>query len=209
MSVRNLRSTLVAAAVAAVAVPAAAVTTTVNYVGQTAIPANNDFQTGLAARGLFELTDNATITLSGPAFISVFLLGSESGFANSFTLGSTTVFESDGDSFAAPQFLFSGFVNGGLLDLYFRANGTGPEIRPGNPGFGVFLPAGQTSPYVSNTLILGFDDIADGDNDHDDFIVKINIAAVPEPASWVLMIAGFGMIGIAARRRSSLPRVTA
>jgi len=25
--------------------------------------------------------------------------------------------------------------------------------------------------------------------------------AVPEPASWMLMIAGFGLVGVAARRR--------
>ncbi|MBV8971435.1 MAG: PEPxxWA-CTERM sorting domain-containing protein, partial [Sphingomonadaceae bacterium] len=29
-------------------------------------------------------------------------------------------------------------------------------------------------------------------------------ATVPEPASWVLMIAGFGLIGVAARRRAAL-----
>ena len=30
------------------------------------------------------------------------------------------------------------------------------------------------------------------------------IAAVPEPASWALMIAGFGLVGAAARRRRGL-----
>ncbi len=33
--------------------------------------------------------------------------------------------------------------------------------------------------------------------------------AVPEPAAWALMIAGFGMIGVASRRRRSMPAVTA
>jgi hypothetical protein len=27
------------------------------------------------------------------------------------------------------------------------------------------------------------------------------LAAIPEPASWALMIAGFGTVGLAARRR--------
>lgn len=30
------------------------------------------------------------------------------------------------------------------------------------------------------------------------------VAAVPEPATWAMMIAGFGMIGFAARRRQSI-----
>lgn len=33
--------------------------------------------------------------------------------------------------------------------------------------------------------------------------VRLDIGVVPEPASWALMIAGFGMVGFAARRRRS------
>ncbi|QYE35492.1 MULTISPECIES: FxDxF family PEP-CTERM protein [Sphingosinicellaceae] len=33
--------------------------------------------------------------------------------------------------------------------------------------------------------------------------ITFAMAAVPEPASWVMMIAGFGMVGFAARRRNS------
>lgn len=35
------------------------------------------------------------------------------------------------------------------------------------------------------------------------------VIAVPEPASWLLMIAGFGMVGVAARRRSRQTSVAA
>lgn len=35
------------------------------------------------------------------------------------------------------------------------------------------------------------------------------VAAVPEPATWAMMIAGFGMIGFAARRRPSDKRTVA
>ena len=34
------------------------------------------------------------------------------------------------------------------------------------------------------------------------------ISGVPEPTSWVLMIAGFGMVGYGARRQRTIPRVT-
>lgn len=34
--------------------------------------------------------------------------------------------------------------------------------------------------------------------------LSISVSAVPEPATWVMMLAGFGMIGSAARRRSKV-----
>ncbi|TRW14247.1 PEPxxWA-CTERM sorting domain-containing protein [Glacieibacterium frigidum] len=33
---------------------------------------------------------------------------------------------------------------------------------------------------------------------------NISVTAVPEPATWGLMIAGFGMVGFTARRRAAL-----
>ncbi len=41
-----------------------------------------------------------------------------------------------------------------------------------------------------------------GDN-ADIFLDSVSVASVPEPAVWGLMIAGFGMVGFAARRRQS------
>ena len=32
------------------------------------------------------------------------------------------------------------------------------------------------------------------------------ILAVPEPATWAMLITGFGLVGVALRRRESLPR---
>ncbi len=36
-----------------------------------------------------------------------------------------------------------------------------------------------------------------------DTVVTLGSGAVPEPASWAMMIAGFGLVGAAARRRQS------
>lgn len=35
-------------------------------------------------------------------------------------------------------------------------------------------------------------------------VFSYSTAAVPEPATWVMLLAGFGLIGVAARRRSSV-----
>lgn len=37
----------------------------------------------------------------------------------------------------------------------------------------------------------------------------LSFAAVPEPASWALMITGFGVLGVAMRRRRSISRAVA
>jgi hypothetical protein len=33
---------------------------------------------------------------------------------------------------------------------------------------------------------------------------QIDVGAVPEPATWAMMIAGFGLVGVMARRRARL-----
>ena len=43
-----------------------------------------------------------------------------------------------------------------------------------------------------------------GSTDYEKLVFTNTNAAVPEPASWALMIGGFGMIGAAMRRRSAL-----
>jgi len=41
------------------------------------------------------------------------------------------------------------------------------------------------------------------------FISQVNLAAVPEPGSWFLMVAGFGLVGVALRRRQAMAAVAA
>jgi hypothetical protein len=39
--------------------------------------------------------------------------------------------------------------------------------------------------------------------------ISVPVSAIPEPASWAMMIGGFGMLGAAARRRTRMTSVTA
>jgi hypothetical protein len=52
--------------------------------------------------------------------------------------------------------------------------------------------------WGTGTLELFYWDSNPGDNIGS---VSANVALVPEPASWALLIAGFGLVGAAARRR--------
>ena len=52
--------------------------------------------------------------------------------------------------------------------------------------------------WASGTLVLYYWDTFTADNANS---VDVTITAVPEPAAWAIMIAGFGLAGAALRRR--------
>jgi hypothetical protein len=81
---------------------------------------------------------------------------------------------------------------------------------PGTAEFGYFLPAPiitarAPGTYTSSVLYLGYDNqiTASDDDNHDDLVIRLTATAVPEPATWAMMIAGFGLMGGAMRRRSA------
>ena len=50
-------------------------------------------------------------------------------------------------------------------------------------------------------LILGFNDGLRVDSDYDDIVVGLKVAAIPEPETYALLMAGLGAVGFVARRR--------
>jgi hypothetical protein len=62
-------------------------------------------------------------------------------------------------------------------------------------------------------IYVGFEDLPNlGDkdyNDHQFVFTNVGGGVVPEPATWAMLIAGFGMVGFAMRRRSAITRVSA
>nr|WP_254447641.1 PEPxxWA-CTERM sorting domain-containing protein [Sphingomonas sp. ID1715] len=75
-------------------------------------------------------------------------------------------------------------------------------VSPVIPGFGFFLRHPGGTPEIQSFLYSG-----NGAIWHASQISVQRVAGVPEPASWVLMIGGFGLAGAALRtRRSPLVR---
>ena len=215
---------LLAATSLVLAMPAAAAVTFNVGIGApvNAIPGNNDFITNLASAGLTRYTaGGATISLSGKATLTFEFMGSESGFNDSFKAAGGLITASEASSFTAwaPVALGSATYNAGAIsDWLFSSSGGAVNKGIGTLEFGIFLPAGSLAGgnYASNVLYLGFDDQITGDDDnHDDMIIRITAedfggqGEVPEPASWAMLIAGFGLVGAASRRRRGAASVAA
>lgn len=165
------------------------------------LDADNSFKANLEGLGFDTLVKGAglTVNFTGTKGINVYVVAAESGYTNKFYIGSGTFTEHD-ESFDINRWI--GIV-ASASGIGFKANGSGSLQGPGSDGFGVFTK-GWTGSYSANELYLGFDDQNGGprdDDNHDDFIVRIS--AVPEPATWLTMVAGFGLVGYQLRRRSS------
>ena len=99
---------------------------------------------------------------------------------------------------AFDQFFFGG---GNLLTVYSGVNATGSIVYQGS--FGQNCSPNCTAVRNSVTF-AGFGRSATlQPNANGTGIDNLLIAAVPEPASWGLMIIGFGALGYALRRRSA------
>lgn len=110
--------------------------------------------------------------------------------------GSVAVSKVGGGSFSLTSFDFTSQNGVGTYSVAGSLNGSNVFLFGGGGNFGA---AWQTilgnSPHVDS---LVFDFVAGGTSINFDNIV---LGAVPEPSSWAMMIAGFGLVGAAARRR--------
>ena len=201
---------LAATAAFAMALPAQAATIVVDGIGAiSTVPNANNYKGQLAGLGLTGLALNyGSVTISGaPANVSVFRVASESGFRNTLTAFGSGPFAEPGpqpvSGWTPNDLLLTSVFSGSLSGaINFFSNGAGGATTFNSQQLGIFLPTGfQGSQFVTNNLWVGFDDSAfiSPFDDHDDYIIRIS--AVPEPATWLTLIAGFGMVGFQMRRR--------
>lgn len=203
---------LVAATAAATLLASAAGAATLSLAGTgytSFIVSNYDLAPSLNGKTI-SYVDGATkdgttgLQVDGPAKVTFTYVGSEAGHQNyAASLADGTMFtkaSAIGSSFVATM------TSGGLLDFFFGtlapAKAVGELYNNGNasvssPNFAIGYYQDGDSWYAL------FDDLAAGDKDFDDFVLKIDLAPVPVPAAGLLLLGGLGALGAFARRRKT------
>ncbi|MEQ1548968.1 MAG: choice-of-anchor C family protein [Chakrabartia sp.] len=100
------------------------------------------------------------------------------------------------DGGTLPRFAYA---NVGAGDLTFSSNGGGTRAAPNWTGNSfTFLATG------SSTTLSFRADPSSSSRAYGAALDNVSVTAVPEPATWAFMIAGFGLIGGTMRRRKSV-----
>ena len=95
-------------------------------------------------------------------------------------------------------------VGGGnfkLVSLDFSNSNTGLWIDNGGTSEFIGTGPGSYFPSLGNVNYISFSSSDDSDNVLDNIVLTSN---VPEPATWAMMLAGFGIVGAAVRRRQKV-----
>ncbi len=216
MSMRKHIAALAFLSVLATPVAANAAATITLGSAPTDIADDNSFTADLNGLGLTKFSADVTdIVLDPDSAILFYFLGSESGYDDTFSTVSAPVLsftETTGftNAFAAPVFIGGGlFGPGSLTNLlnFSNSSGTG-DATIGDTGFGLFLSDSFVSGSSVNEFVFAYDDqITNPDDDnHDDLIFRAVVTSVPEPATWAMMLLGFGAVGAMMRRKRPATR---
>ena len=171
-----------------------------------------DFVTELTAAGATHLFSGPLdLNVADPVKLTFSLVAAESGFQNSLLYDGTPIITETLNGNLADftvgalegQVAEKNFFGGDLADILSFS------IRTFNPSttftfdssddeFGVFT--NQIDKSAMSTFFIALDDSgSNNDDNHDDIIVRVDVAPVPLPASGLLLLAGLG--GVYGSRR--------
>ena len=203
-----MRNFILAAAVAAASVAGAAnaATSVVFLPGVFGTPAGytlfSDFNTVPAqsvvsgSNFFFPTGDIPGITAAIPGNNTPYLSVGGGGNANVSFASAVRSFSFDYSSVDAYNTLRVNYSDGGFLDV------TGDDL----------VAAGQANGSISGSFVVNGDgrlissirlDTSSNAFEVDNLSISRNIGGVPEPTTWMMMIAGFGLVGVGMRRRTT------
>lgn len=147
-----------------------------------------------------------TFTVNGNARLTFTEVGAESGFNNMFSFAGLAFSESgelpSSGSFADGETGTVTVASGSNLGGMTFSSPNGYSATPygtNSYDFGVFYLGDGTS---LTSFFIAYDDmpgLAPNDDNHDDYIIRVDVAPVPIPAAGFLLVGALG--GLAALRR--------
>ena len=142
--------------------------------------------------------DAANLFVSDPAKVTYTFEFKEASFNNRFFSRAALVFS---NAATAAGTTFTTIAGAGLLDFSFGINSAVASLFNGansadEPNFGILFKS------TTDAVLFLNDTGANKDHDWDDMIVKVHVEAIPEPGSWMMLLAGIGVLGLLARRRT-------
>lgn len=163
---------------------------------------------------VFDASHSGSLSIDGPATVSVTFMGKEAGWTNSARIGGSSI------STAGGATSFSASVVGGVLDFVFSSLQGGTIASAGGGIIGDAAIAFSAIFNGGKSIYAFFDDSgAASDRDFDDMVVRIDlfdviveqqaairlaeIPAVPVPASGLLLVGALAGFGALRRRKAA------